>query len=261
MIINGFVKSQDLSLSVPMVVSDTISYLQFRFYFRTEEWVGMTKWAHFAQGCTVYDIPLQDDEIPAGELSLPAGPWKIYVHGTKYENGEATQRITTDEVTFMVKKTGCGCDGPLPIPQLSVGERLEARIAALEQGGGGGGSAGQDGVTFVPHVSADKVLSWTNNGDLENPEPVDLKTEPVILYASFDKFPSLAEALPGVIYYDTEKEDGYILNKQKTGWVRIIHQVQTVSLEDIPEEELDTTIVTAAMLKEAVQQNNDYGEI
>ena len=161
----------------------------------------------------------------------------------------------------MVKKTGCGCDGPLPIPQLSVGERLEARIAALEQGGGGGGSAGQDGITFIPHVSADKILSWTNNGNLDNPEPVDLKIEPVALYASFSSFPSLSEAMSGIIYYDMEKEDGYILNKQRTGWIRIIHQVQDISIEDIPEEELETTIVTASMLKDFVQKSNDYGEI
>jgi len=34
--------------------------------------------------------------------------------------------------------------------------------------------AGADGVTFVPHVSEDYILSWTNDGGLENPEPVDL---------------------------------------------------------------------------------------
>ena len=32
----------------------------------------------------------------------------------------------------------------------------------------------KDGVTFIPHISDDLILSWTNNGDLENPEPVDL---------------------------------------------------------------------------------------
>ena len=31
-----------------------------------------------------------------------------------------------------------------------------------------------DGVTFIPHISDDLILSWTNNGGLENPEPVDL---------------------------------------------------------------------------------------
>lgn len=34
------------------------------------------------------------------------------------------------------------------------------------------GSVG--GIVFTPHVSDDYVLSWTNNGGLENPAPVDL---------------------------------------------------------------------------------------
>ena len=31
-----------------------------------------------------------------------------------------------------------------------------------------------DGVVFTPHISEDLILSWTNNGGLDNPEPVDL---------------------------------------------------------------------------------------
>lgn len=34
---------------------------------------------------------------------------------------------------------------------------------------------GSPGATFTPVVSADGVLSWTNNGDLENPTPVNIK--------------------------------------------------------------------------------------
>lgn len=37
---------------------------------------------------------------------------------------------------------------------------------------------GVDGVTFTPSVSAAGVLSWTNNGDLPNPEPVNIKGDP-----------------------------------------------------------------------------------
>ena len=33
---------------------------------------------------------------------------------------------------------------------------------------------GASGAVFVPHVSEDKILTWTNNGGLENPAPVDL---------------------------------------------------------------------------------------
>ena len=30
------------------------------------------------------------------------------------------------------------------------------------------------GVVYVPSISEDKILSWSNNGGLDNPEPVDL---------------------------------------------------------------------------------------
>lgn len=33
---------------------------------------------------------------------------------------------------------------------------------------------GSNGVTFIPHVSEDHILSWTNDGGLVNPDPVDL---------------------------------------------------------------------------------------
>lgn len=33
---------------------------------------------------------------------------------------------------------------------------------------------GASGVTFIPHISDDKILTWTNNGGLENPPPTDL---------------------------------------------------------------------------------------
>lgn len=34
--------------------------------------------------------------------------------------------------------------------------------------------SGKDGITFTPHVSKDCVLSWTNDGGLDNPPPMDL---------------------------------------------------------------------------------------
>ena len=39
----------------------------------------------------------------------------------------------------------------------------------------GQGTAGNDGVTFTPSVSAEGIISWTNDGDEENPEPVNIK--------------------------------------------------------------------------------------
>lgn len=48
-------------------------------------------------------------------------------------------------------------------------------IPALVPESGGNGS---DGATFVPSVSEDGTLSWTNNGDLPNPDPVNIKGPP-----------------------------------------------------------------------------------
>lgn len=41
----------------------------------------------------------------------------------------------------------------------------------------GGGGAGKDGTTFIPSVSTDGMLSWTNNGGLENPPAINIKGE------------------------------------------------------------------------------------
>ena len=40
---------------------------------------------------------------------------------------------------------------------------------------GADGAQGPAGTTFTPAVSADGVLSWTNDGELENPDPVNIK--------------------------------------------------------------------------------------
>lgn len=37
-----------------------------------------------------------------------------------------------------------------------------------------GNIEGASGATFVPHIDEDKILTWTNDKGLENPEPVDL---------------------------------------------------------------------------------------
>ena len=41
--------------------------------------------------------------------------------------------------------------------------------------GSGDGTSGADGVTFYPSVAEDGTLSWTNDGGLTNPDPVNIK--------------------------------------------------------------------------------------
>ena len=44
---------------------------------------------------------------------------------------------------------------------------------------------GASGATFTPHISEDKILTWTNDGGLPNPDPVDLNP--------FDEWSTLPE--------------------------------------------------------------------
>ena len=56
---------------------------------------------------------------------------------------------------------------------------LDGRVIDL------GNIEGASGATFTPHINDDKILTWTNNKDLPNPDPVDLNP--------FDEWSTLPE--------------------------------------------------------------------
>jgi hypothetical protein len=63
--------------------------------------------------------------------------------------------------------------------KIIVGEGDITEVQVPEYGiiqtGGGGGGGGSDGATFFPEVSQEGVISWTNDGGYDNPEPVNIK--------------------------------------------------------------------------------------
>lgn len=61
-----------------------------------------------------------------------------------------------------------------PVEQVTLREVID-RLEELEKGGGGSGESGKDGATFIPSVSSDGVISWTNDGGKQNPDPVNIK--------------------------------------------------------------------------------------
>lgn len=159
--INGFIKGQAFKLSAPVIVSDTIKYLEAKFHFQTSDWDGASKWAHFKQGDVVYDVHLDsDDSITKGDsLNLSNGRWEVYLHGTK-EDGT---RITTESAFIEVKKSGILDGEPFPDAPLTAIEQLDNRVTALEKSGtGGGGGVPSDvelqsnRVTVVDNLSDDK---------------------------------------------------------------------------------------------------------
>jgi hypothetical protein len=138
--ITGFVQGQVLRLSAPVVAADTLDYLTAQFVFRSADWSGMEKWAHFAKGGTVYDIPLTDDKIRREDhLNLGAGEWKVYVHGNRFADGTVVERITTAEDVLRVVPTGALNGEPFPEMPASVTEQILARLEDIEQNGGGSG--------------------------------------------------------------------------------------------------------------------------
>lgn len=67
---------------------------------------------------------------------------------------------------------------PLPDGVASPGISSEvARADHVHPVKGGDGKPGKDGTTYTPHVSEDGILSWTNDADLPNPEPVNIRGE------------------------------------------------------------------------------------
>ena len=61
-------------------------------------------------------------------------------------------------------------NGDFPTPQSRAEEYLQAILTKQ-----GTGSSGKDGATFIPSVSSEGVISWTNDGELDNPSPVNIK--------------------------------------------------------------------------------------
>lgn len=124
--INGFIKGQSLKIVAPLIVSDSIRYLEAKFYFQTSDWNGRLKWAHFSKGDTVYDISLNDDDAitKSENLNLSAGVWEIYLHGT----GSDGSRITTEKETIEVKRSGILDGEPFQDVPLTALEQLEQRV-------------------------------------------------------------------------------------------------------------------------------------
>lgn len=131
--ITGTVKGQALRISSPTIAADTISYLTARVVF-TSDWDGAVKFAHFSCGENNYSVPLTDDEIREGDkLNLGAGTWKVWLHGERYEGGELTQRITTEEALLVVRATGSFEGGPFPTAPSEI-ERLHAEFDKVKRG-------------------------------------------------------------------------------------------------------------------------------
>ena len=121
----------------------------------------------------------QGIEGPAGKDGTPGITPVISVKVTTLEAGE--EATVTQE-------------GSVEAPVLTFGiPRGKDGTNGQNGSDGVNGADGKNGVTFTPSVDPDGNLSWTNDGDLENPETVNIKgpageipdLENVVRYQSF----------------------------------------------------------------------------
>ena len=127
--IEFYVSGQTIRFASPTIAANSIDFLQARFYFSGDTWDGYSKWAHFRQGDTVYDINLIEDEIKKDmHLNLSIGSWEMYLTGNMEES-----RITTMPVVIQVMESGL-IDEPLHQIPMTVAEQLDSKASlALEK--------------------------------------------------------------------------------------------------------------------------------
>ena len=122
--IDFYVTGQSIRYASPVIAANSLDFLQARFHFSGDTWNGYSKWAHFRQGETVFDLNLVDDEIKKEmHLNLSLGSWEVYLTGVMGES-----RLTTVPVIVQVRESGL-IDEPLHQIPLTVAEQLDSKAS------------------------------------------------------------------------------------------------------------------------------------
>ena len=176
------------------VTSGSVNVYPVRFEF-SSDWDGLTRTAVFRSGTDTYSVLLD----LSGECIIP---WEVLTsHGRQLTAGVYGTRdneivLPTIWVSLgtILEGASPGKESRPPTPELweqalsSKGDNLaytdtgELGLYAGDKllssvpvaGGEGGGEKGDPGSTFIPSVSEAGILSWSNDGGLPNPEPVDI---------------------------------------------------------------------------------------
>lgn len=166
---NGTVRVPDTFLEQ----SDTI----YAFIFLHEEQ---------DDGETRYRITIPMEKRPARGVAVPDPVEQSVIDQTiaalQYsaakaeENAEAAEAAKEAVMNLGVEAEDGGPDEPASVHKTVDEETGEVTLLfRLRQGEKGEqGNKGDTGARYTPTVSGDGVLSWTNNGDLENPDPFNV---------------------------------------------------------------------------------------
>jgi hypothetical protein len=153
----------------------------------TPEWNGMTKTVVFSDGSETRDVPFAGNPvtIPAEVLEKPLATLTVGVYGVSADGTVAipTVRAIGPKILPGIEPSGdVSTDPALPVwAQLlaMIGNldelETEARNSIVEAVNELALEIPESGATFFPFVDEYGWLSWTNDRNLPNPEPVNVK--------------------------------------------------------------------------------------
>ena len=171
-------------MTVPEVLTTGMVGQPVQLQF-SPEWEGIRKNAVYSDGSkTVIHTDVEClDTIPAEVLRRPLARLYVSVYGVSADGKRVIPTIRAEGPRILPGAELT--DAPGTEPELPVWAQLQQR---LEEGTASLNAAmeelsdrmenihsGADGVTFYPAVSEEGTLSWTNDGELENPPEVNLR--------------------------------------------------------------------------------------
>ena len=178
-------------MRVPEVLTSGMVGKKVKLEFN-EDWDALSKTVVFSAGSVTKDVICSGDTvvIPAEVLLKPLGVLYVGVYGVGSDGEVAIPTVRAKGPQILPGTAPSGdttTDASLPVwaqLQTMIGdltlldtESTDSLVSAINEVAGaeaGEGTGGENGVTFLPAVSAEGVLSWTNDGGLENPEPVNI---------------------------------------------------------------------------------------
>ena len=103
---------------------------------------------------------------------LQEGMCRLGVYGYAVDGEQLVQRISPEPCVFYVRPgsydpAAVEADAPNPTELEAYYAKVQALLKDIGQG--------VNGTTYTPSVSAAGVISWTNDGGKDNPEPVNIK--------------------------------------------------------------------------------------
>ena len=153
-----------------VLAEDSSDLLKMQFNFRSSDWAAAApKTINFIGADVVMPVKMTESNscyVPKEVIKAPG--FGVSVFGGNMATNVVTIPVINNEYSGddsdVISVTNCevNADGDL-IVTLSDETVINA-----------GHVTGADGVTFTPSIDEQKILSWTNDGGLDNPEPIDL---------------------------------------------------------------------------------------